>query len=195
MVTTNTYDYSSYENTIYYSQDFGSTWNAAQGGLFERYGRTVAWNGSYWIAGGDDGVRKSYDGITWFNPATAPTYAFFGFGYSSNTTPFMNLASPSTSFTSPETSLKFYNDPLPGVVNQTPFSVVSVSSNGMSFNNSFFMDSNQNVTIPYAITPYEQSLNNYTSSFVLLSGVGRFSTLLSAPQIRVGGLYLGTQTV
>ena len=195
MVTTNTFEYYSYINTIYYSQDFGSTWTAAQGSLFERIGRTVAWNGSYWIAGGADGVRKSYDGITWFNPATAPGYEFLGMGYSSNTTPFMNLASPSTSFTSPETSLKFYNSPLPGVLNQTPFSVVSVSSNGMSFNNSFFMDSNQNVTIPYAITPYEQSESNYTSSFVLLYGVGGFSTLVSAPQVRVGGLYLGTQTV
>jgi hypothetical protein len=107
----------------------------------------------------------------------------------------MKLASPSTSFTSPERSLKFYNDPLPGVLNQTPFSVISVGSNGMSFNNSFFMDSNQNVTVPYAMTPYEQSLNNYRSSFVLLSGVGRFNSLLSSPQVRVGGLYLGTQTV
>ena len=181
--------------TIFYSQDFGTTWTMGQGNLFVQNGRTVAWNGSYWIAGGDDGVRKSYDGITWFNPGTAPGYPFYGLGYSSNTTPFMNLASPSTSFTSPETSLKFYNEPLPGVLNQTAFSVVSVSSNGMSFNNSFFMDSNQNVTIPYAMTPYEQSLSNYTSSFVLLSGVGRFSTLLTAPQVRVGGLYLGTQTV
>ena len=181
--------------TIFYSQDFGTTWTMGQGNLFVQSGLTVVWNGSYWIAGGDDGIRKSYDGITWFNPGTAPGYPFYGLGYSSNTTPFMNLASPSTSFTSPETSLKFYNEPLPGVLNQTAFSVVSVSSNGMSFNNSFFMDSNQNVTIPYAMTPYEQSLSNYTSSFVLLSGVGRFSTLLTAPQVRVGGLYLGTQTV
>ena len=195
LVATNNNQATPYTDTIYYSQDFGTTWTMGQGTLFLQTGWTVAWNGSYWIAGGDDGVRKSYDGITWFNPATAPGYPFYGLGYSSNTMPFINLASPSTSFTSPETSLKFYNDPLPGVLNQTPFSVISVGSNGMSFNNSFFMDSNQNVTIPYAMTPYEQSLNNYTSSFVLFSGVGHFSTLLSSPQVRVGGLYLGTQTV
>jgi hypothetical protein len=196
LVTTNIIaEFYPYTETIFYSKDFGTTWTMGQGILFQENGRTVAWNGSYWIAGGDDGVRKSYDGITWFNPATAPGYPFYGLGYSSNTMPFINLASPSTSFTSPETSLKFYNDPLPGVLNQTPLSVISVGSNGMSFNNSFFMDSNQNVTVPYAMTPYQQSLNNYRSSFVLLSGVGRFSTLLSSPQVRVGGLYLGTQTV
>jgi len=195
LVATNNNGSNPNTNTIFYSQDFGTTWTMGQGTLFFQTGWTVAWNGSYWIAGGDDGVRKSYDGITWFNPATAPAYPFYGLAYSSNTMPFINLASPSTSFTSPETSLKFYNDPLPGVLNQTPFSFISVGSNGMSFNNSFFIDSNQNVTIPYAMTPYQQSLNNYRSSFVLFSGVGHFSTLLSSPQVRVGGLYLGTQTV
>ena len=196
IVATNNDDFFiSYTNNIFYSLDFGTTWAVGQGTVFFRAGYTVGWNGSYWIAGGGDGVRKSYDGITWFIPGAAPTYPFYGLAYSSNTTPFMNLASPSTSFTSPDTSLKFYNEPLPGVLNQTPASVVSVSSNGMSFNNSFFMDLNRNVTIPYAMTPYEQSETNYTSSFVLLAGVGSFSTLLSAPQVRVGGLYLGTQTV
>ena len=195
MVTTNYYEFISNANTIYYSRDFGTTWSMGQGSLFQRYGLTVAWNGSYWIAGGADGVRKSYDGITWFNPATAPGYQFNGLAYSSNTMPFMKLASPSTSFTSPATSLNFYNSPLSGVVEQTSSSVVSVSPSTMSFNNAFFMDSYKNVTIPYAMTPYEQSLNNYTSSFVLFSGVGHFSTLLSSPQVRVGGLYLGTQTV
>jgi hypothetical protein len=195
MVTSNNFEFIEFLNTIYYSQDFGTTWSMGQGSLFQRFGRTVSWNGSYWLAGGDDGIRKSYDGITWFNPATAPGYPFYGLGYSSNTTPFMKLASPSTSFTSPATSLNFYNSPLPGVVEQTSSSVVSVSPSTMSFNNAFFMDSYKNVTIPYAMTPYEQSLNNYTSSFVLFSGVGHFSTLLSSPQVRVGGLYLGTQTV
>jgi cytoskeletal protein CcmA (bactofilin family) len=196
LVTTNFFsEYYPYNNTIFYSQDFGTTWTQGQGRLFLDTGRTVAWNGSYWIAGGNDGVRKSYDGITWFNPATAPEYSFFGMGYSSNIMPFMKLASPSTSFTSPATALNFYNSPLPGVLDQTSSSVVSVSRSNMSFNNSFFMDSNQNVTIPYAMTPYEQSLNKYTSSFVLISGVGHFSTFLSSPQVRVGGLYLGTQFV
>jgi hypothetical protein len=195
-VTTNFFaEYYPYTNTIFYSQDFGTTWTQGQGRLFQQFGLTVAWNGSYWIAGGLDGLRKSYDGITWFNPATAPEYSFFGMGYSSNIMPFMKLASPSTSFTSPATALNFYNSPLPGVLDQTSSSVVSVSSSNMSFNNSFFMDSNQNVTIPYAMTPYEQSLNKYTSSFVLISGVGHFSTFLSSPQVRVGGLYLGTQFV
>ena len=195
LVATNNNEPTRNSNTIFYSQDFGTTWTMGQGTLFFQTGWTVAWNGSYWIAGGDDGVRKSYDGITWFHPETDPGYQFYGLAYSSNTMPFMNLASPSTSFTSPETSLKFYNDPLPGVVQQTSSSVVSVSPSTMSFNNAFFMDSYKNVTIPYAMTPYEQSLNNYTSSFVLLSGVGHFSTLLSSPQVRVGGLYLGMQTV
>ena len=173
-------------NTILYSEDFGNTWEPAIGDLFATQGLSVNWNGEFWIAGGNDGVRKSYDGIAWYNPPTAPTYPFYGIAYSSNLNPFLNVTDTA--------SLQFYQNPLPNVLTLTASNVITFSPEGMAFN-SFNIDNCNNVTIPYAPTQYELSNNNFVSTFILFSGVGVFSTSISTAQVIAGSLYLGSQTV
>jgi cytoskeletal protein CcmA (bactofilin family) len=173
-------------NTILYSQDFGNTWEPAIGDLFALQGLSVNWNGEFWIAGGNDGVRKSYDGIAWYNPVGSPTYAFYGIGYSSNLSPFLNINDTA--------SLEFYQNPLPNILTLTSSSVITFSQEGMAFN-SLNIDNCNNVTIPYAATQYENSNNNFVSTFIVFSGAAVFSTSMSTAQVIAGSLYLGSQTV
>ncbi len=80
--------------SILYSDTYGATWQAATGTLFDTAGaegRCVTWNGSYWLAGGTTGIRKSTDGITWFQPAASPSYLFAGLAWSSNALPSMMI--------------------------------------------------------------------------------------------------------
>ncbi len=76
--------------SILYSDTYGQSWESASGTLFDTVGASgqcVVWNGSYWLAGGTTGIRKSYDGVTWFQPVASPTYSFTGLGWSSNALP------------------------------------------------------------------------------------------------------------
>jgi hypothetical protein len=64
-------------NTIKYSSD-GINWNNASssgGGMFSLRGYGVAWNGSLWVAVGDDSggntIKYSYDGINWNNASSS----------------------------------------------------------------------------------------------------------------------------
>jgi hypothetical protein len=76
--------------SIQYSLDNGRTWSNAVGTLFDTdgaSGNAVVWNGTYWIASGSTGIRKSTDGITWTQPGSSPAYEVRGMAYSSNATP------------------------------------------------------------------------------------------------------------
>ena len=83
--------------SILYSDTYGATWENATGTLFDTIGeegRTVVWNGSYWLAGGTSGVRKSYDGKTWFQPGASPSYLFSGLAWASNALPSLIVGNP-----------------------------------------------------------------------------------------------------
>ena len=84
--------------SILYSDTYGATWAAATGTLFDNVigggGNTVTWNGSYWLAGGTTGIRKSYDGKTWFQPGASPSYAFTGLAWASNALPSLAIGDP-----------------------------------------------------------------------------------------------------
>lgn len=81
--------------TIQYSTDGGTTWSNASGSLFDRdtnTGVSVVYNGEYWLAGGRTGLRKSTDGINWFQPVGAPaSLAFQGLAFSSNALPLLQI--------------------------------------------------------------------------------------------------------
>lgn len=94
VVAVGSYNASSASATIQYSRDGGYTWSNGTGDVFntDGGGYCVAWNGAYWLAGGANGVRKSYDGISWTQPSVSSTSLFFhGIAYSSNAQPFAQI--------------------------------------------------------------------------------------------------------
>lgn len=82
-------------------------WQAAAGSMFSGSGFCVVWNGFYWLAGGIDGVRKSYDGINWVQPPTAPTINFTGLSFSSNALPSLVIGASTLQSFSTITSVSF----------------------------------------------------------------------------------------
>lgn len=57
-------DISRLTSPLQYSYD-GTVWFPSSGDLFSTVANNILWNGSYWLAAGDIGVKQSYDGITW----------------------------------------------------------------------------------------------------------------------------------
>jgi len=94
VVAVGTQNPSFFNASIQYSLDKGYTWSNALGDLFTAegdFGKSVVWNGSYWLAGGLSGLRKSYDGIVWFQPPGSPPVSFIGLAYSSNAQPVLQI--------------------------------------------------------------------------------------------------------
>ena len=90
LVAVGTYTSASSNASIQVSEDGGYSWTNATGTLFNTNGdegASVVWNGSYWLAGGASGVRKSLDGRTWTQPPGTPTQRFQGMAYLSNAKP------------------------------------------------------------------------------------------------------------
>lgn len=92
--------------SIQYSEDRGYTWINASGTLFnvDGYeGLSVVYNGNYWLAGGTNGIRKSYDGKNWYQPSGSLTSGMFhGLSFSSNAQPLLQIGASNyvSSFTS-----------------------------------------------------------------------------------------------
>jgi len=110
VVAVGTYTSASSNASIQYSDNGGLTWLNAQGTLFTTTGDegvSIAWNGSYWLAGGVSGVRKSLDGVTWTTPAGSPGQRIQSLAFSSNATPLAVIGASNyvSSYTSTVTTL------------------------------------------------------------------------------------------
>lgn len=182
-------------NTILYSLDFGNSWSNASGTLFSAQGNSIAWNGVYWIAGGNDGVRKSFDGINWFTPVTSPNQLYSALAFSSNNTPYITVGFLSANtLVDSNLGVNFFNNALPGILTQTR-NTLSFTSTFVSFNNALHIYSSIAISVPYPLTQYEMNTNNYASSFVLNGQVSRFNNILNTPQIKTGALFMATQVI
>jgi hypothetical protein len=180
------------QRTIQYSTDYGITWNYALGTLFASIGYTVKWNGSYWLAGGEDGIRKSFDGIRWYQPSSAPTYPFYGVGWSSNQWPTAFVLDPYTeiSTTPPQRGLGFYT-------NQANLSVstntIVYTPSSFVLNNTLRLDSFGNVVLG-TVSPTQLYRSSIQSTFYQ-QGSAVVSAFISSLVVQTGGYYLGIQSV
>ena len=118
-------------NTLAYSTDNGRTWTGLGTSIFSVAGYCVSWNGSIWIAGGDNGntnsIAYSYDGITWTLLTGLPLTVTYGLVW--NGTLWVAVGSPSTH------SIAYSYDGITWVGAYTGFSVGgrSVAWNGNLF--------------------------------------------------------------
>jgi hypothetical protein len=185
--------------SIQYSDDYGATWTVASGTLFEgsaERGLSVVWNGSYWLAGGIQGLRKSYDGITWFTPGVAPGINVSGLAWSSNAIPSMIVGSNVLTTLDPlntsiyfRDQLRFYNNsvyPFQWSIDKTPY--IHYTSSILDVNSFLQFNENNNVgTLPIA--------TSYESSFVQ-TGTTLVSGFVSTNAVFYqGGYYLDIQNV
>lgn len=198
--------------SIQYSDDYGTTWNIASGTSFDgggETGETVVWNGSYWLAAGNQGFRKSYDGKMWFTPPAAPGNYISGLSWSSNAIPSMIVGSstlqilegeaplpppefqpPSPTLTAKVASkdqLQFLNDPafgfeLRGVTPYVAYTSSILDINGLKVN-----EMNNVGTLSFSTL--------FTSSFYQ-EGTTLVSGFLSTTAVFYqGGFYLDIQNV
>jgi hypothetical protein len=180
------------QRTIQYSTDYGITWNYALGTLFASVGYTVKWNGSFWLAGGEDGIRKSFDGIRWFQPSASPTYPFYGLAWSSNQWPTASVLDPYSVIgpTPVQRGLAFYT-------NQVNLSVstntIVYTPSSFVLNNTLRLDSFGNVVVG-TITPTQLYGSSIQSTFYQ-QGSAVISTFVSSLTVQTGGYYLGIQSV
>jgi hypothetical protein len=124
--------YSAGYPSILYSDTYGATWENATGTLFDVFGaegKTVVWNGSYWLAGGTTGIRKSYDGKTWFQPAASPSYPFTGLAWTSNALPSLIVGDPTVKSYSTSNITALYV----GVGQDVGLNTIATSSNGVDW--------------------------------------------------------------
>ena len=198
--------------SIQYSDDYGATWNIASGTSFDgggETGETVVWNGSYWLAAGNQGFRKSYDGKMWFTPPAAPGNYISGLSWSSNAIPSMVVGSstlqilegeaplPPPQFSPPSPTLtaklaskdqvQFLNDPafgfeLRGVTPYVAYTSSILDINGLKIN-----EMNNVGTLSFSTL--------FTSSFYQ-QGTTLVSGFLSTNAVYYqGGYYLDIQNV
>jgi hypothetical protein len=198
--------------SIQYSDDYGATWTVASDSLFEGAGESgysVVWNGSYWLAGGIQGFRKSYDGISWFTPATAPGVNVSGLAWSSNTIPSMIIGSstlqilegeaplppadfqpPSPTLTAKVASkdqLRFLNDPAFGFELREVTPYIAYTSSILDVNSLKFNENNNVGTLPLStlfVSSFVQTGTTLVSGFVSTNAV-----------FYQGGYYLDIQNV
>ena len=180
--------------TIQYSDDYGATWTVASGTLFEGagdQGTCVAWNGSYWLAGSLQGFRKSYDGITWFQPLTAPGVYITSLSWTSNAVPTMAIGSSTLQTLSPGIEvydqLQFINNPYLEFETRGPTPYIGYTSSILTVNSLKINQSNNIGTLPFSTL--------FTSSFVQ-EGTTLVSGFLSTTAVFYqGGFYLDIQNV
>lgn len=165
-----------------------SEWSLCAGELFPFRANSVLWTGSNWVAGGDTGIRESYDGITWFNPTTLNT-EIFGLGYTSN------AAFSASIGTSMSNSLHFQDSPDLQCQRLLSVATISYYSNAvLNLNNACILDEAKNVVVPGPITkPSPLSGTTFTSTFYATSGY--ISSILSTNRIAIGTYTLGVQSV
>jgi hypothetical protein len=182
--------------SIQYSDDYGETWTVASGSLFEgpaEEGYSVVWNGSYWLAGGAQGFRKSYDGSTWFTPSAAPGLNISGLSWASNVIPSMIVGRTTFALLSPEIpvydQLQFYNNPLLPLdsrYNLTPY--IGYTSSVLNVNGLLKFNENNNIGKLSLRTSFTSSF--YQDGTTLISGV-----LSTNAVFYQGGYYLDIQNV
>jgi hypothetical protein len=172
--------------SIQLSRDGGYTWSNAQGSLFDLdgyEGSSVVWNGSYWLAGGTDGMRKSFDGVTWTRPAFSPSFPFLGLAYSSNAQPTLVIGdsnyapSPSLAIET-QNQLRVYNTPGANVLSRGVAPTLSYTSTSLTLMNTLTIDRFKNVGI--------QSLPVGTVSTLYSPGLATVSTGVSTHSLQVG---------
>jgi hypothetical protein len=165
-----------------------SDWSVCTGDLFSQRTNAIVWTGSNWVAGGNSGIRQSYDGITWFNPTTL-TNEIFGLGYTSN------AATSATIGTSFSNMLNFQDSP--DLQCQRLFSAATISyySNSiMNLNNACILDEAHNIVVPGVVTKASPLAGtSFTSTFYAVDAY--ISSFVSTNKLAVGTYYAGVQSV
>lgn len=171
----------------YITQTCYFNWIQCQGSLFSTRGNAVQWNGSTWLAAGDDGFRESYDGITWFTPTSNISKEFYNLGYTSNATSVIRLASTNT--------LHFQDSP--SLECQKVLSVATISfypSTILNINNACILDTVQNIIVPGSVTSISPLQNtSFKSTFYAQDAY--VSSFVSTQQLVLGAYYLQIQSV
>jgi predicted acyltransferase (DUF342 family) len=171
----------------YITQTCYFNWIQCQGSLFTTRGNAVQWNGSSWLAAGDDGFRESYDGITWFTPISNISKEFYNLGYTSNATSIIRVASTNT--------LHFQDSP--SLECQKLLSVPTISfypSSILNINNACILDTVQNIIVPGSVTSISPLQNtSFKSTFYALDAY--VSSFVSTQQLVLGAYYLQIQSV
>ena len=165
-----------------------SEWTLCTGTLFPQRANAVLWTGSNWVAGGDTGIRKSYDGIDWFNPTTL-TSEIFGLGYTSN------AALSATIGTSISNMLNFQDSPDLQCQRLLSVATISYYSNALlNLNNACILDEAHNIVVPGPLSkPSPLSGTTFTSTFY--APTAYISSILSTNRVSLGTYSLGVQSV
>jgi hypothetical protein len=179
-------------NTLWYSYINDSntyTWSVCQGSLFSERTNSVIWNGSTWLAAGNDGLRESVDGITWgIQPSL--TAEVYNLGYTSNAAITMGVGDSNI-------SNNLYFQESPSLQCQALISAGTVSfypSSILNLNNACILDANQNMIVPGFVTSVSPLVStSFTSTFY--TPTAYISSFLSTNQVQVGGYYLGIESV
>ncbi len=181
-------------NTLYYhtiqGSNFTNGWTVCSGDLFPDRTNSVLWSGSKWVAGGDSGIRESYDGINWVDPNLSLTQEIFGLGYQSNAANMMVIGDSNKGI-----PLQFQDTPYLQMKNLANGPTISFNpSSILALNNACVLDSAQNMIMPgYLVTPSPLSQTPFTSTVYTRDAF--VSTVFSTSKIEVGGYYLGFQTI
>ena len=174
----------------YFTTPFSPTFTVCGGSLFSTRTNSVLWSGSNWIAAGDSGIRQSYDGITWFNPASL-TMEVFSVGFGSNAATTISVGNSNQS-----TPLFFLDTPYPSQLQLISTPTVSFyPSSILNLNNACIFDAAQNIILGGG--PYQNmsplSGTPFTSTFYV--NTAYISSVLSTNKINVGVYTVGIQSV
>ena len=176
--------------TLYYSPLSSSNtynWQLCSGSLFATSTNSVIWSGTEFVAGGNDGLRTSSDGITWANPGTL-SLNVNNLGFTSNAATMINLTNNGQSFLVQDTP----NLQCQRIVSSPTLS--AYPNRTLNLNNACVLDEAANVVAIGSVNvPSPLIGSGFQSTFYASKAF--ISSYLSTASLTVGAYTVGIQSV